>query len=61
MKKSKVHEVVVKIRFDKPISIAGAVAAFKDNIHGEFYLTAWCDNDPETMVIKSVVRRSRGR
>lgn len=52
--KARIHEVIVKVRFDKPTSRAHAVATFKNNVHGTFYPCAFEDNDPETMRIKSV-------
>lgn len=52
--KSRFHEVVVKVRFDKPTTRAHAVAEFRDNVHGEFYPYARYDSDPETMMITSV-------
>ena len=54
MAKSRVHEVIVKVRFDKPTTRAHAVASFRDNVHGDFYPVAYHDNDPEVMKIKSV-------
>lgn len=52
--KSRVHEVLVKIRFDAPISRGRAVAEIRDNIHGTFYPTQWEDNDPGEFKISSI-------
>ncbi len=53
-KLTKVHDILVRVRFDKSISRTAAVAAFRDNVHGEFYPTAYNDSDAETMNIKKV-------
>ncbi len=61
--KTRIHEITVKVRFDKPTTRTHAVAAFRDNVHGEFYPCAFEDTDPETMNIKSVrsaARRGKG-
>ncbi len=52
--KKRVHELIVKVRFDKPTTRAHAVASFRDNVHGDFYPVAYFDGDPEIMKIKSV-------
>jgi hypothetical protein len=57
--KSHIHTLIVRVRFDKPTTRTHAVAAFRDNVHGVFYPTAFEDDDPETMTIKSA--RSAGR
>ncbi len=59
--KSKVHEVIVKVRFDKPTTRAHAVAEFRDMIYGEFYPTAHFPTDPEIMTIKTVRGKPTGR
>jgi len=55
--KSRIHEVVVKVRFDKRCTRRAAVEAFRDNVHGTFYPVAYQPTDPETMVITSVKSR----
>jgi hypothetical protein len=54
MANTKVHELIVKVRFDKPCSRAFAVSEFRDIIHGEFYPTQYNDDNPETMKIAGV-------
>lgn len=52
--KTRFHEVIVKVRFDKPITRGEATASFRDNIHGEFYPTCFDESGAETMTITSV-------
>jgi len=59
--KSRVHEVIVKIRFDKPTTRAHAVAEFRDNVHGDFYPTQLRDSDPGIFTIKTVRSRCTDR
>ena len=37
MPKSKIQEITVKLRFDKPVTKAQARRMFADTVHGEFY------------------------
>lgn len=62
MAKSKRHEVVLVIRTDKPCNKCEAVAMVKDCIHGDFYPTAWKDEDVEEFKVvtaKSTMRRAK--
>ncbi len=52
--KSRIHEVIVKVRFDKPTTRGVAVHMFRDNVHGEFYPWSFDETHPGTMTIKSV-------
>ena len=59
--KSRIHEVIVKIQFDKPCTRSHAVAEFRDNVHGDFYPTCYDAQQPEMMKIKSVRSAARDR
>lgn len=54
--KSRFHEVIVRVRFDVPITRRAAVQEFKNNIHGDFYPGDF--SEAEHCVIKTV--RSAG-
>jgi hypothetical protein len=58
--RSKTHEFVLKVRFDKPCTREYAVREVKNNVHGEFYTDTYvADNwptrkSPEAFVIKKI-------
>lgn len=37
MARSKTHELIVKVRFDKPVTRVEAAKEFRDTVNGEFY------------------------
>ncbi|MER9436727.1 hypothetical protein NKJ04_17690 [Mesorhizobium sp. M0618] len=53
MAKKKIHEFVIRVRFDKPCTAAHAIAQVKDNIHGNFYPYQHEDHFPGEGWIKS--------
>lgn len=57
--KSYRHEIIVKVRFDKPTTQGQATAAFRDCVHGTFFPSAFHLGDLEIMTITSVRNNPR--
>jgi hypothetical protein len=56
MAKSKRHQFVITLSFDKPCTAAHALAEAKDCFHGNFYPTQHDDRDPGEGWIKGIRR-----
>jgi hypothetical protein len=61
MPKKKIHEFIIRVRFDRPCTTAHALRETKDNVHGNFYPVPWADKDPEEAWIKSIKRLPTNR
>lgn len=59
--KTRSHEIIVTVNFDKPTTRAHAVASFRDNVHGTFYPTSFFDDEPEIMLIRGVRSKPKGQ
>lgn len=56
------HQVVVRVKFDKPCSSAFAIAAVKDCVHGEFFPSASGEIPcPDMFTVKGVTRLPKRR
>lgn len=54
--KQRVHEVIVRMVFDKPCTANRATYEAKQCIHGEHYITGLDDGAPGLLTIRSVKR-----
>lgn len=52
--KSRIHSVIVSVKFDKPVTAGSAVWLVQENIHGDFWPTAYSEDQPEKFTVRSV-------
>lgn len=56
MAMKRVHHVIVRVTFDRPCTQSEAVAAVKDEFHGEFYPDLPRFNSPQSFIVRGVSR-----
>ena len=59
--KQKLHTLYITVLMDKPCTKGTAASAVRDCIHGEFYPTAFEDDEPETFKVRRVAATAKTR
>lgn len=52
--KSKTHQLIITVLFDKKCTKQLALREVRDSIYGEFYTTPSSDDSPDTFRVKSI-------
>lgn len=61
MPKKRTHRVTLSVTFNNPCTVAFAVAAVRDSIHGSFYPDKQKDGDPTVFEVRAAVRDQKPR